>query len=82
MTGAIAATLTDQDIADLTAYFGSLSSDITSGASVCILNAVSYAEMRAAKIALCAGVGKRCADLAEIGIVVVLDDEHPQRSIS
>ena len=38
--------------------------------------------MGAAKIDLGAGLGKRCADLAETGIVVVLDDEHPQRSIS
>ena len=37
------------------------------------------AVMGAAKIDLGAGLRQCCADLAEAGIVVVLDDEHPQR---
>ena len=38
-----------------------------------------FAEMRAANIDFCAGFGECRADLAEAGIVVVLDDEDAQR---
>jgi hypothetical protein len=37
------------------------------------------AVMGAAKIDLRTGLRQRCVDLAEAGIVIVLDDQHPQR---